>query len=56
MGQLDDKALPSLREAKAAVEEKRQKEITELNGQSLPGDLQKRGRASIRAGQREPAG
>ena len=50
MGQLAEKGLPSLREAKAAVEDKRQKEIAASSGQSLPGDRQNRGKAPVRTG------
>ena len=38
MGKLDDKPMPSLREAQAAVQEKRQKEIAATEGRSQPRD------------------
>jgi hypothetical protein len=50
MGKLDNKPLPSLREAQAAVQEKRQKDITqsESKRQSSPGDLPERENSSVR--------
>ncbi len=50
MGRLDDKPMPSLREAQAAVQEKRQKEIAASERQSLPGDLSERESNSARVG------
>lgn len=48
MGRLDDKPMPSLREAQNAVQEKRQKEIAASNHRSLAEDLPGRESASLR--------
>jgi hypothetical protein len=52
MGKLDDKPMPSLREAQAALQEKRQKEITasESKRPSSPGDLPGRENGSVQIG------
>jgi hypothetical protein len=49
MSKLDEQPMPSLREAQAAVQEKRQKEIlANAKGPSMPDDLAGRGIASVR--------
>jgi hypothetical protein len=52
MGKLDDKPMPSLREAQAAVQEKRQKEImaSESKHEYTPGNLSERENRSVQIG------
>jgi hypothetical protein len=57
MGKLDNKTLPSLREAQNAVHEKRQKEIqADMKERTGPNDLPDRGPGSIRRTLRTAAG
>lgn len=57
MGKLDNKPLPSLREAQNAVQEKRQKEISaNMKERTGPNDLPDRGPGSIRRTLRTAAG